>query len=221
MIKIDNLTVKYGKKTVYENFSLEIEERGVTCVLGESGCGKTTLLNAVAGLIKYGGTVSPVTVSYVFQSPRLVPNLTAEGNLRLVGAEKQEAAAMLEKVGLGDKLKAYPASLSGGEAQRVSLARAFLKRADLLLMDEPFSSLDLKTKLSVMELFRELCAENGMGALFVTHDIDEALYLADRIIVMRGGKVALDLINERKGEFGANSPLREAIIKVLLNVEPE
>lgn len=221
MIKIDNLTVKYGKKTVYENFSLEIEESGVTCVLGESGCGKTTLLNAVAGLIKYGGTVSHTEVSYVFQSPRLVPNLTAEGNLRLVGAEKQEAAAMLEKVGLGDKLKAYPASLSGGEAQRVSLARAFLKRADLLLMDEPFSSLDLKTKLSVMELFKELREEEGGGALFVTHDIDEALYLSDRIIVMRGGKVALDLINERKGEFGANSPLRETIIKVLLNVKSE
>lgn len=221
MIKIDNLTVKYGKKTVYENFSLEIGERGVTCVLGESGCGKTTLLNAVAGLIKYVGTVSPVAVSYVFQSPRLVPNLTAEGNLRLVGAEKQAAEAMLEKVGLGDKLKAYPAGLSGGEAQRVSLARAFLKRADLLLMDEPFSSLDLKTKISIMELFKELQEEEGKSVLFVTHDIDEALYLSDRIIVMRGGKVALDLINESKGEFGANSPLRETIIKALLNVEPE
>lgn len=221
MIKIDNLTVKYGKKTVYENFSLEIGERGVTCVLGESGCGKTTLLNAVAGLIKYVGTVSPVAVSYVFQSPRLVPNLTAEGNLRLVGAEKQAAEAMLEKVGLGDKLKAYPASLSGGEAQRVSLVRAFLKKADLLLMDEPFSSLDLKTKISIMELFKELQEEEGKSVLFVTHDIDEALYLSDRIIVMRGGKVALDLINESKGEFGANSPLRETIIKALLNVEPE
>lgn len=221
MIKIDNLTVKYGKKTVYENFSLEIGERGVTCVLGESGCGKTTLLNAVAGIIKYGGTVSPVAVSYVFQSPRLVPNLTAEGNLRLVGAEKQAAEAMLEKVGLGDKLKAYPASLSGGEAQRVSLARAFLKRADLLLMDEPFSSLDLKTKISIMELFKELQEEEGKSVLFVTHDIDEALYLADRIIVLNGGIILNDLQNKSKGEFGANSPLRETIIKALLNVEPE
>lgn len=221
MIKIENLTVKYGKKTVYENFNLDVGDKKITCILGESGCGKTTLLNAVAGLIKYGGAISPVTVSYVFQSPRLIPYMSVLKNLEVAGAETQAAKTMLERVGLSDKLNAYPQTLSGGEAQRVSLCRAFLKNSDVLLMDEPFSSLDLKTKLSAMELFKELQGEEEKSTLFVTHDIDEALYLADRIIVMRGGEILKDMQNESKGEFGANSHLREEIIKALLNVKSE
>lgn len=217
MLKINNLTVKYGNNTVYDGFNLDIGDSGITCILGESGCGKTTLLNAVVGLIPYGGEISPVTVSYVFQSPRLIPYISVLKNLLVVGAESDAATAMLARVGLGDKLNAYPQTLSGGEAQRVSLVRAFLKKSDLLLMDEPFSSLDLKTKLSVMELFKSLQAEEGRSVLFVTHDIDEALYLSDRILVMRDGKIIKDLQNEDKCEFGANSPLREIIIKTLLN----
>lgn len=221
MISIKNLTKKYQNRTVYENFSLDIGESGITCILGESGCGKTTLLNAVAGLIDYEGEITKKSVSYVFQSSRLIPNLTVEGNLKIIGADGESAAKMLEKVGLADKLNAYPAQLSGGEAQRVSLVRAFLKKSEVLLMDEPFSSLDLKTKLSVMELFKAMQAEEGRCTLFVTHDVDEAVFLADRIIVMHGGKVLKDSQNENKGEFGANSPLRETIIKCLLNVESE
>ncbi len=221
MIKIENLTVKYGKKTVYENFNLDAEDKKITCILGESGCGKTTLLNAVAGLIKYGGAISPVAVSYVFQSPRLIPYISVLKNLEVAGAELTEAKAMLERVGLTDKIDAYPQTLSGGEAQRVSLVRAFLKKSEVLLMDEPFSSLDLKTKLSAMQLFKGLQEEEGRSTLFVTHDIDEALYLADRILVMRGGSILQDLKNGNKGVFGANTPLREEIIKSLLNIEAE
>ncbi|MCM1439127.1 MAG: ABC transporter ATP-binding protein [Roseburia sp.] len=221
MIKIDNLTVKYGDKTVYNNFNLCVGDEKVTCILGESGCGKTTLLNAVASLVPYSGSISPVTVSYVFQTPRLIPYITVLKNLTVMGAELSAAAEMLERVGLHGKLNAYPQTLSGGEAQRVSLARAFLKRADVLLMDEPFSSLDLKTKLSVMNVFLQLRESEGRCALFVTHDIDEALYLADRILVMRGGEILIDLRNKNKGEFGANSPLRETVVKTLLNVESE
>ncbi|MDE7075753.1 MAG: ATP-binding cassette domain-containing protein, partial [Clostridia bacterium] len=154
MISIKNLTKKYQSRAVYENFSLDIEDSGITCILGESGCGKTTLLNAVAGLINYEGEITKKSVSYVFQNSRLMPNLTVEDNLKFIGADGGEAKKMLEKVGLGDKLNSYPAQLSGGEAQRVSLCRAFLKKSEVLLMDEPFSSLDLKTKLSVMELFK-------------------------------------------------------------------
>ncbi len=221
MIKIENLTVNYGKKVVYDNFNLQIEDKKVTCILGESGCGKTTLLNAVAGILPHGGTISPVTVSYVFQSPRLIPYISVLKNLTVTGAESAEATAMLESVGLADKPNVYPQTLSGGEAQRVSLVRAFLKKSDALLMDEPFSSLDLHTKLSVMDVFRQMQAAEERCTVFVTHDIDEALYLADRIIVMRGGTVANDLENKNKGEFGANSPLREIILKTLLNVKSE
>lgn len=221
MISIKNFTKSYADKTVYENFNLEIKEEGITCILGESGCGKTTLLNAVAGLIDYGGEITKKRVSYVFQTPRLIPNLTVGENLKFIGADSNRAAYMLERVGLTYKKNSYPNSLSGGEAQRVSLVRAFCFRSDVLLMDEPFSSLDLKTKLSVMELFKSLCKEEQRGAVFVTHDIDEALYLADRILVMRGGSIINDLTNQNKGEFGANSPLREQIIKALLYVETE
>lgn len=221
MISIRNFSKRYKNLTVYENFNLDINEGEITCVLGESGCGKTTLLNAVAGLIDYDGEITKKSVSYVFQTPRLIPNLTVEGNLKFIGAQSDWAAHMLERVGLTNKKSEYPAFLSGGEAQRVSLARAFLKKADLLLMDEPFSSLDLKTKISIMELFKELQNEEGKSVLFVTHDIDEALYLADRIILLNDGKILNDLQNKSKGQFGANSPLREIIIKALLNVETE
>ncbi len=216
MLEIRNLTVNYGKKRVYDNFDFDIEEGKITCILGESGCGKTTLLNAVANLIPYGGTISPVKVSYVFQSPRLVPALTILKNLTLVGADEEKARGMLARVGLEDRERAYPSNLSGGEAQRVALCRAFLFPSELLLMDEPFSSLDLKTKLAAMQLFLCLQREEGRTALFVTHDIDEALYLADRVVVMDGGRISAEFENAEKVDFGASAPLREKIIKCLL-----
>lgn len=215
MLEIKNLSVSYGKNQVYENFSLSADERVITCILGESGCGKTTLLNAVAGLINYGGEITDTKVSYVFQTHRLVPNLTVLKNLTLIGAERERAEDMLARVGLKEKAEVYPSSLSGGEAQRVSLCRALLFASDIVLMDEPFSSLDLKTKLSAMLLTQKLLLEEGRGALFVTHDIDEALYLSDRIVVMKKGKVIEDIINGDKAEF-ALSPLRKKIIDLLL-----
>lgn len=218
MITIKNFTKSYGSQDVYKDFNLEIDQTKITCVLGESGCGKTTLLNAVAGLIDYGGEITNVSVSYVFQTPRLIPNLTVEDNLKIIGAESDWVPHMLERVGLTDKIKAYPNTLSGGEAQRVSLVRAFRYPSEILLMDEPFSSLDLKSKLSAMELFLSLVREEGRGALFVTHDVDEALFLADRIVVLGNGKILSDITNSEKLPFGASSPTREKLVNALLSV---
>lgn len=215
-MQINNLTVSYGKNKVYDNFNLEFDEAGVTCLLGESGCGKTTILNAIAGLVPYSGNITPVKISYVFQTPRLVPNLTVLTNLTLIGAEQNQAKDMLEKVGLKDKANAYPKTLSGGEAQRVSLCRAFLHPADLLLLDEPFSSLDLKTKLAAMDLFKNLQQHSERGELFVTHDIDEACYLADKIFVLKKGEVTEQFTNENRQPFGVNSDLRQNLIQTLL-----
>lgn len=217
MITIKNLTKSYGAQKVYENFNLEIDQTKTTCILGESGCGKTTLLNAIAGLIDYGGEITKTRVSYVFQTPRLIPNLTVEENLKIIGAESNWVPHMLQRVGLSDKIKAYPNTLSGGEAQRVSLVRAFGYPSEILLMDEPFSSLDLKSKLSAMELFLSLVREEGRGALFVTHDIDEALFLADRIVVLGNGKILTDITNSEKLPFGASSETREKLVNSLLS----
>jgi len=224
-MEIKNLCVSYGQNRVYENFNLSIEGGAVTCILGESGCGKTTLLNAVAGLIPYLGEITKTKFSCVFQEPRLVPNLTVLQNLTLIGAEEGEALAMLKRVGLAEKSGVYPKTLSGGEAQRVSLCRAFLHKAEMLLLDEPFSSLDLKTKLSAMKVFKVLIKDSAAGAIFVTHDIDEALYLSSRIVILRGGKILADLNNPippatvPEGNpactFGSFTTLREKIVSLL------
>lgn len=192
MIEIKNFTKRYSGNTVYENFNLCVQEGGVTCILGESGSGKTTLLNAVAGLIKYEGSISKVKCSYIFQTPRLVPNLTVYGNLKLVCPDDGAIMDMLVKVRLEDKVNSYPRELSGGQAQRVSIARAFLYKSDVILMDEPFSSLDLKLKGEIIRLFSEIRKQDDRTVLFVTHDADEAACLAERVIIINGGKAVFD-----------------------------
>ena len=194
MIELRNVTQKYGALTVYENFSLSLEEGKIACILGASGCGKTTLLNMLAGLVPFSGTIEPMQpCSYIFQQPRLVPNLTVEGNLRLVCRDAARIRDMLGRIGLADKAKAYPVELSGGQAQRVSIARAFLHPSSLLLMDEPFSSLDTALKIRLMRLFAEIWREERRTVLFVTHDVEEAYMLAHRALVLRGGKIAADI----------------------------
>lgn len=192
MIEIKNFTKRYSGNTVYENFNLSVKEGGVTCILGESGSGKTTLLNAVAGLIKYEGSISKVKCSYIFQMPRLVPNLTVYGNLKLVCPDDGAIMDMLVKVRLEGKVNSYPRELSGGQAQRVSIARAFLYKSDVILMDEPFSSLDLKLKGEIIRLFSEIRKQDDRTVLFVTHDADEAACLAERVIIINGGKAVFD-----------------------------
>lgn len=211
MISIANLTKKYGNLTVYDNFNLDIEEEKVTCILGESGSGKTTLLNCIARLTPYEGDIAEVKCSYIFQTPRLIPNLTVFGNLKLVCGDEERINTILKWVKLSDKSSSYPIKLSGGQAQRVSIARAFLYDGDMLLMDEPFSSLDLKLKYEMFALFKELKTEYKKTALFVTHDVDEAAMLADRIIVINGGKIVADI----KTEDWSKEDTRTKLISVL------
>ena len=192
MIEIKGLSKRYGGNIVYENFNLDIDEGSIVAILGASGSGKTTLLNAVAGLIPCEGTLPKLRCSYIFQTPRLVPNLTVKGNLNLVCKDIEKVEKMLEKVGLKDKSSSYPARLSGGEAQRAAIARAFLYGGEILLMDEPFSSLDLKIKKQIFNLFSELRAENPVTVMMVTHDVDDAVAMSDRAIVISGGKIIYD-----------------------------
>ncbi len=220
-MKIENLSVRYGDRTVFENFTLAIEEGKITSILGESGAGKTTLLNACAGMISYEGVVSGFgRCAYLFQSPCLLPNLTVEGNLRLVLDKErwQGIPTALEKVGLKGREKEYPSRLSGGEAQRVAIARAFLFPHDTLFMDEPFSSLDLKLKRSLVSLVANLWQEQKKTVLFVTHDVREAILLSHRAIVLREGNIALDVPIEYPlpRDFFAKFDEEELLVKGLM-----
>lgn len=219
MIEIKNLCKSYIGVTVYDNFNLSLEEGKVTCVLGESGSGKTTLLNCIASLTDYKGEIPKLKCSYIFQSPRLVPNLTVLKNLSLICGDEEKVADMLKRVRLEDKAQSYPVSLSGGQAQRVAIARAFLYGSDIILMDEPFSSLDLKLKHEMTELFFKLREDDKRTALFVTHDIDEALSVAQRVIVLKGGKVVYDenLPSPVPRALGYGENVRLNLIDALMN----
>lgn len=212
MIEIKNLCKSYGNLTVYYNFNLGIEEGKVTCILGESGSGKTTLLNCIARLTDFKGEIPNLKCSYVFQSPRLVPNLTVYKNLSLVLNDGAKITEILQKVRLTDKANEYPCNLSGGQAQRVGLARAFLVKSDIILLDEPFASLDLKLKTEMERLFFEIRQTDSRTALFVTHDIDEAITVADRVIVLKNGAAVFDC---KRGEDA--EALRKALINALIN----
>lgn len=215
------ISKSYGKQVVFNNFALEIEDGKILCVLGESGGGKTTLLNILAGLTVYEGAIdgAPKTVGYIFQEPRLLPNLTVEGNLRYVGGTPEKIDELLAKTELTAQRDKKPRALSGGEKQRVALARAFLSDSEVLLLDEPFSSLDTALKIRLAEVFAALWQANKRTAVFVTHDIEEACMLAHRVVVLKDGKIALDLDMGGGGfprEYGKNSATKEKILAALL-----
>ena len=194
MIEIKNLSKKYGDLAVYDNFNLTLDDGQIIGILGESGSGKTTLLNCIAGLTAYEGNIAELKCSYVFQTPRLVPNLTVRENLKLICKDESKIEDMLKKVRLEDKAESYPIKLSGGQAQRVSLARAFLYDSDVILMDEPMSSLDLRLKKEITELFLSVWREDKRTVIYVTHDVDEAVSIAHRIIILQGGKILYDVV---------------------------
>lgn len=226
---LSNVCKNYGQTAALMDISVTIAEGKITAVLGESGAGKTTLLRILAGLSSYEGEVDGKrgekpkrreSCSYLFQDCMLLPNLTAEENCKFVlpKSEWGKIGAMLARVGLGGKENARPFALSGGEKQRVAIARAFLFPHDLLLMDEPFSSLDLAIKRSLISLVYELWEEKGGTVVFVTHDVKEAALLAHRALVLKHGEIALDLPIDAPfpREFLSPPEEEETLIRALL-----
>lgn len=196
-VVVSNLRRAFRDRVVIRNLNLRIERGEFVALLGESGCGKTTLLRALAGLdpIQGGRIVAPRRPAVVFQEHRLLPWDTLSRNVSLGLAAPNAsalAAAALAEVGLGERLNEWPRNLSGGQAQRVALARALVQEPELLLLDEPFAALDALTRIRMHDLVRELVTRHRPGVLLVTHDVDEAIALADRILVMRHGAIAFE-----------------------------
>jgi sulfonate transport system ATP-binding protein len=216
-VVVTHLRRAYGSRIVIDNLNLRIERGEFVVLLGESGCGKTTLLQALAGLdpIDGGRIVAPRRPAVVFQEHRLLPweSLWRNVSLGLQDA-RQRAAAALAEVGLGDRLDDWPRNLSGGQAQRVALARALVQEPELLLLDEPFAALDALTRIRMHTLVRELVAAHRPGVLLVTHDVDEAIVLADRILVMREGRIAFE--HRTKGD--GTTPILRAELPTELGV---
>lgn len=193
-----------GPHAVLRNVDLQAAPGEFVAVLGASGCGKSTLLRLVAGLdvatageIRIGErtvTDCDPRCAVVFQEPRLLPWKTVAQNVAL-GArgvpDAESPASMLERVGLAGTERAWPHQLSGGMAQRVALARAFVRKPAVLLLDEPFAALDAFTRLQMGDLLRETCRDRSRTVLLVTHDVDEALRLADRIVLLAGQPAAI------------------------------
>ncbi|EFL21667.1 aliphatic sulfonates import ATP-binding protein SsuB 1 [Streptomyces himastatinicus ATCC 53653] len=201
-VRVDSLTRSFDGRAVIDNLELTIPQGEFVALLGRSGCGKSTLLRVLAGLDREinGEVLVPRRKAVAFQAPRLMPWKKVWRNvlLGLPGSPGREVAEKaLEEVGLGHRSDAWPKTLSGGEAQRASLARALVREPDLLLLDEPFGALDALTRITAQRLVSDLWQSRGCAVLLVTHDVEEALLLADRVLVMDGGVIAHEVRVDR------------------------
>jgi sulfonate transport system ATP-binding protein len=206
-VAVQALGKRFGDRAVLQGVQLTIAPGELVAIVGRSGCGKTTLLRILAGLEASsegevllrdppGHAAGPVRM--VFQEPRLLPWRTVAQNVALgaVGPPEVVARAVAEalaQVGLAGRGGDWPAVLSGGQRQRVSLARALVSRPGLLLLDEPLGALDALTRLEMQELIEAIWRREGFSGVLVTHDVDEAVALADRVIVLQDGRVSLEL----------------------------
>ena len=202
-IIIKNFSCSYEQKTIFQNFDVTFEQGKINVVLGGSGVGKTTLLNAMASLKSYEGSIEGCEggVSYIFQKDRLIPSISVYKNLDLilkaVVKDKRERKEMIESTAealeISDVLKSLPSEISGGQAQRTSMARAFLFPSDVLLLDEPFKALDTSLKARLINKFVALQRQSKKTVVFVTHAIDECLLCADNYFVFAANPVEVVL----------------------------
>ncbi|HVV58021.1 MAG TPA: ABC transporter ATP-binding protein [Gaiellaceae bacterium] len=212
---------RFGERTVLDGLDLDLARSELVILLGRSGCGKSTLLRLLGGLDRPdGGTIEvPRRRAVVFQEPRLLPWQRVWRNVTIglhdVDA-RAVARAVLDEVGLAERADAWPKTLSGGEAQRVALARALVADPELVLLDEPFAALDAITRLRMHDLVRDLRAKHDAAMLLVTHDVDEAIALGDRVVVMRDGRIArehlVDLAPDERGRGPARDRIRTELL---------
>jgi sulfonate transport system ATP-binding protein len=203
-LRLSDIGKAFGERRVLDHISLEIERGEFVAIVGRSGCGKSTLLRLLAGLdsptdgsIEIDGQRQygiHVDTRIMFQDARLLPwrSVLRNVGLGLTGNWRGPAKYALEQVGLADRAEDWPLVLSGGQRQRVALARALVHHPRLLLLDEPLGALDALTRIEMQQLIESIWREQGFTALLVTHDVPEAIALADRILLIEGGSIALD-----------------------------
>ncbi len=185
MMKI-KLTKSFEEVAVFNNFEMEIQDNLINVIIGPSGCGKTTLLHCIAHLNDYYGYVekNDHSMGYVFQEDRLFPYLKVITNLLIIDKDVNKVNSLLKEFNVYDLKNKYPSQLSGGEKQRISIIRAFLGDHQLILMDEPFKSLDYHLKMNLVEMIYKMQQLTKKTIILVTHDLDVSLYLGDYIHVL-------------------------------------
>lgn len=223
-MRVRGLVRRLGGRRVLDGLDLDIARGEFVALLGRSGTGKTTLLRCLDGADppQAAEFSVPTRRVRVFQEPRLLPWRRVWQNvaLGLPGPDARgRARATLTELGLAERLEAWPLTLSGGEAQRVGLARALVRTPELLLMDEPFAGLDALTRMQMQDLVAALWARHRPSVLLVTHDVDESLRLADRVLVLHDGRIGTALAIERprprRADDPALPPLRARLLAAL------
>jgi sulfonate transport system ATP-binding protein len=206
-LTIRALRKSFGDNEVLRGIDLHIPAGQFVAIVGRSGCGKSTLLRLIAGLetvdagtISFGGETRPEDIRVMFQEPRLLPWARVVSNIevglgrdRALSSGRERAEKALIEVGLGDKRAQWPAVLSGGQKQRVALARALVSDPRVLAFDEPLGALDALTRISMQRLLERVWRDRAFTAILVTHDVSEAVALADRVLVIEDGRIALDV----------------------------
>lgn len=231
-LHLRNIFKRFGEREVLKGIELDIKPGEFVAIVGRSGCGKSTLLRIIAGLEDFQSGVllhngrqeaeHPDT-RFMFQEPRLLPwkRVLANVALGLPATRYLEALDVLDQVGLADRRLEWPSRLSGGQRQRVALARALVHRPRLLLLDEPLGALDALTRIEMQELIEELWRTHGFTALLVTHDVSEAIMLADRVVLIDDGQItedlSIDLPRPRQRGDSRFAALEDHLLHRLLN----